>query len=137
MSKQAKALEQQLANTPLFAQTTSKQRKAIARAGKVLTWKEGEMGVKEGSKAAAFYMILEGSTIVEKDGAVVNRLRVGDFFGEVALLSGGARTANVTAAEDCTLFALGRPAFKAVVEADPPLSLALLKAMSQRLAAQS
>ncbi len=135
MSKQAKGLEQRLAKTPLFAQTTSKQRTSVARAGKVITWKEGEMGVKDGSKAAAFYMILEGSTVVEKNGTVVNKLRAGDFFGEVALLSGGARTANVTAAEDCTLFALGRPAFKAVIEADPLLSLALLKAMSQRLSA--
>ncbi|MGI9605298.1 MAG: cyclic nucleotide-binding domain-containing protein [Acidimicrobiales bacterium] len=136
MSKKAGSeLEAQLAKTPLFSRTTPKQRKALAKAGKVLPWADGKVGVKEGSKAAAFFLILDGSVDVTRGRTAVNRLRSGDFFGETALLSGGVRNATITAAENCTMFALGRPAFKALVESDPPLALAILQAMADRSAA--
>lgn len=130
-----KELEATLARTPLFGQTSSKQRKALAKAGKLLTWAEGKTGVEEGSKAAAFFLILEGAVDVDKGGTPVARLRDGDFFGETALLSGGARTASVTATTETQLFALGRPAFRSLVQNDPSLALAIMKAMAERASA--
>ncbi len=132
-----KELEATLAGTPLFGQTTPKQRKALAKAGKLLTWAEGKKGVEEGSKAAAFFLILDGSVQIDKSGTPVARLREGDFFGETALLSGGARTASATATTKTELFALGRPAFRSLVQNDPSLALAVMKAMADRASASS
>lgn len=132
-----KELEATLAATPLFGQTSSKQRKALAKAGKVLMWAEGKKGVEEGSKAAAFFLILDGAVQIDKGGSPVARLREGDFFGETALLSGGARTASVTATTETKLFALGRPAFRSLVQNDPSLALAVMKAMADRASAGS
>ena len=127
-------VEAELARTPLFSQVSKKHRKAIAKAGTVLKWKEGKVGVVEGSKAAAFFLILDGTVEIDRGGKPIARLREGDFLGESALLSGGARNASATAITECTMFALGRPAFRALVQRDGDLALDLLKAMVDRAA---
>ena len=135
MATDNKQLEAQLSSTPLFSQASRKQIKALAQAGKLISWPDGKVGVAQDSRAAAFFLILEGSVDVTKDGAAVARLRDGDFFGEVALLTGGTRTASVTARGRTELFALGRPAFRALVQNDPDLALAMMKSMADRIAA--
>ncbi len=129
----AKELEAVLARTPLFGQTSKKQRAKIVQAGRTLSWKSGKVVVEQGSRAAAFYVILDGTAEVSRGGAPINRLREGDFFGEVALLSGGDRTATVTATSDIEVFALGRPAFRSLVQSDSDLALEILKALADRV----
>lgn len=127
-------LEEELSKTPLFSQTSRKHRKAIAKAGTVLKWKEGKVGVVEGSKAAAFFLILHGRVQIDRGGKTIARLHDGDFFGEAALISGGERNASATAMTDCEIFALSRPAFRALVEIDSTLALDMLKALVDRAA---
>ena len=132
MSESTKELADRLGKVPLFSQVSAKERRTIATLGRVVDWKEGHVGVKEGSTAAAFYLILEGSVVVSNGGDIVNRLNAGNFFGEVAMLSGGKRTATVTAAENTRLFALGRPAFAAAIEGKPRIAMDVMKVMAQR-----
>ncbi len=127
-----KALAEQLAGVPLFSQATLKQRRTIAKLGKVLPWKEGATPIKQGSKGAAFFLILEGDVDVVRDGAKVARLGSGDFVGEMALLRNEPRNADVNAVTESTVFALGRPALAAALKAEPTMALALLEAMANR-----
>ncbi len=127
-----KALVERLQRIPLFSGTTKKQRVALARLGKIVNWKDGNVGVTEGSKGVAFFLILDGAVEVTRNGQVLDQLRPGGFFGEVGLLTGAPRNATVTAIDASTLFVLGRPAFSAAVKSDPDIALRLMAAMAER-----
>ena len=129
-----KQLVDRLKTVPIFATTSTKQRKQLATLGKVLKWKEGSTPITEGSKGAAFFLILEGSAEVTKAGARVAIVGPGEFVGEIALLANTPRTATVTALNDCTVFALGRPALSAALKEDSGLALNLLEAVAGRMA---
>ncbi|MEM7141025.1 MAG: cyclic nucleotide-binding domain-containing protein [Actinomycetota bacterium] len=129
-----KAITAQLKNVPLFSQTSAKQRKAIAKIGKTITWKAGSKPIEQGSKAVAFFLILDGSVEVVRDGTTVAQLGPSHFVGEIALLTGQDRTADVVATEDTTVYALGRSAFSRAIKADPAMALVLLSALAERQA---
>ncbi|MEM7341680.1 MAG: cyclic nucleotide-binding domain-containing protein [Actinomycetota bacterium] len=132
MAATEKALAEQLKGVPLFARTSAKQRKVLAGLGKVLTWKEGSMPIKEGTKGAAFFLILDGAVDVSRNGEKLARLSDGDFVGEMALLRNEPRNADVTAVSSTTVFAFGRPALAAALKSEPAMGLALLEAMANR-----
>jgi CRP-like cAMP-binding protein len=129
-----KQLVDRLKSVPIFATTSTKQRKQLATLGKVLKWKEGSTPIAEGSKGAAFFLILSGSAEVTKGEARVAVVSAGEFVGELALLSNSPRTASVTALSDCEVFALGRPALAAAFKADPSMALNMLEAVAARMA---
>lgn len=127
-----KALVEKLQRIPLFSGTTRKQRIALARQGKLVNWKDGNVGVKEGAKGVAFFLLLEGAVEVTRGDVVLDQLRAGNFFGETGLLTGAPRNADVTAIEDTKLFVLARPAFVAAVKSDPDIAIRLMSAMAER-----
>jgi CRP-like cAMP-binding protein len=127
-----KQVIEQLGQVPLFHKTSKKQRHTLAKLGKVMTWKNGSVAMKQGSKGAAFFLILDGMVDVTVDGNSVARLSDGDFVGEIALLTNQPRNATVTAVTDCNVFAFGRPGLAAALKTDPNLGLALLEAMASR-----
>ena len=59
----------------------------------------GEAVVTEGAKGSALYLVLDGCALVERNGQELARFRAGEFFGEMALLSGRARVATIRATE--------------------------------------
>ena len=105
MSSTEKQLVERLKTVPIFSSTSQKQRKNLASLGKVLKWKAGSTPITEGSKGAAFFLILEGSAEVVKGGDRVAVVHAGQFVGELALLANTPRTASVTALDDCLVFA--------------------------------
>lgn len=127
-----KEIIDQLGQVPLFHRTSKKQRQTLAKLGKVMKWREGSVAIKQGTKGAAFFLILEGMVDVSVDGQSVARLGDGDFVGEMALLTNAPRNATVTAIADCTVFAFGRPGLAAALKTDPNLGMALLEAMASR-----
>lgn len=129
-----KELVDRLGTVPIFATTSTKQRKQLAALGKVVKWKEGSTPITEGTKGAAFFLILDGQAEVTKNGARVAVVGDGEFVGELALLSKSPRTASVTALGDCTVFALGRPALAAAFKGDSSLALNMLEALAARMA---
>ena len=133
-STSEKQLIERLKSVPIFATTSTKQRKTLAQLGKILSWKEGSTPIAEGSKGAAFFLILEGSAEVTKGGARVAVAGPGEFVGEIALLANSPRTASVTAVSDCTVFALGRPGLAAALKDDSGLALNMLEALAARMA---
>jgi CRP-like cAMP-binding protein len=130
-----KAVADRLKSVPLFSQTSPRQRKSLAKLGRTLTWKAGSTPIVQGSKGAAFFLILEGSIEIVKDGTAVARMGNGDFVGEIALLKNQPRNADVNALSETTVFAFGRPALSAALKAEPAMALPLLYAMADRSSA--
>jgi CRP-like cAMP-binding protein len=127
-----KQLAQRLKGVPLFSHTSARHRKTLAKLGKVLTWKQGSVPITEGSKGAAFFLLLEGGVEISRGGAVIARVGSGEFVGEMALLRNAPRNATVSALAETMVFALGRKALHAAIKTDPSMALPPLEAMAAR-----
>jgi CRP-like cAMP-binding protein len=122
---------------PLFSQCTKKELEVIARHADELALPEGKELTKQGARGREFVVIVEGSADVHKNGRRVNRLGSGDFLGEIALISGAARTATVTTTSPTRILVLTDSGFKRVSEQVPSVHLSVLAALSQRLHADA
>jgi tetratricopeptide (TPR) repeat protein len=100
------------------------------------TFKSDELIVEEGTESDAMYIINTGSVRVwtkHKNKQVeLAVLREGNFFGEVALLTGAKRTASITAIDECHLLQLTHENFLKLNERYPNLRKTVEKAMEQR-----
>jgi CRP-like cAMP-binding protein len=95
-----------LATIPLFASLEEQERDRLARVCSTITVEAGTTLVHEGDFGYALFAIVSGSAEVSQDGSVVRTLGPGDVFGEIAVLSGGRRTASVTASTPMELVAV-------------------------------
>src|SRR5262249_20098817 len=86
--------------------------------------------VQVGEAGDAFYLLLEGRAAVAGKSRV---LRPGDFFGEMALLDGGPRSATITATTPARVIRLPRRAFVKAVEEDPQVALAVMAVLAARV----
>ena len=94
--------EKALEAVPLFAGLTRKERQEVARHADVIDLPAAYHLVDQGAFAHEFFVLLEGSVEVTKDGEHLTDLGPGDFFGEVALVEHDRRTASVTATTPVT-----------------------------------
>jgi CRP-like cAMP-binding protein len=120
-------------SVPLFSHCGKKELEAIARTADLIVVPEGMNLVTEGQHTNEFVVIAEGSADVTRDGEKLTSLGSGDFFGEIALVTGGPRTATVTSNEESTLLVLTDRAFWPLAEEMPSIQTAVMKALAERL----
>ncbi len=125
--------ERALGATPLFAGLSKRQLREIARSSGVATYQEGATVVKEGAEGNVFYLILDGAVRVVRKGRTVGRMSAGNFFGEMSLLDGAPRTADIITEAPTRLLSLPRSSFRAAVRSDGRLALRIMEAMAGRL----
>jgi CRP/FNR family cyclic AMP-dependent transcriptional regulator len=127
-----------LARSTIFSVLQRGSLDALARAATVRRFAGGEVLVKEGDEAVAFYVVCQGQLeavkgLGQEGERVVGTLNPGDFFGEMALLDGFPRAASVRAATDCECLVLTRWDFLAEVRSNIQVALAILPVLSRRL----
>jgi CRP/FNR family cyclic AMP-dependent transcriptional regulator len=88
---------------------------------------------RQGEIGTGFFVVVTGGVRVIRDGTEVARLGPGDFFGELSVLDGRPRTAQVIADGVTTCLALATWDFEAVLLAEPRVSLAILRGLAGRL----
>ena len=129
--------EEQLAGVPLFSQLPRKDLTRLGRAVVERNYKKGDTIVKEGEQAVAFFIVTKGKVEVSAgQGAkrqMLNELKPGAFFGEMALLDGAPRAATVKALEDTECLVLSRWDFVAELRTNPQLAVGILPVLSRRL----
>jgi CRP-like cAMP-binding protein len=89
--------------------------------------------VRKGQRGETFYVILDGEAAISLPRGRSVALGAGDFFGELALLDGGPRTATITAKTPVLAMGIARRPFLKLVSGDSELALGLLKVMAERL----
>jgi CRP-like cAMP-binding protein len=94
----AAAVEETLSRIPLFSRMGPKELKKLGERMQERRFGEGQAIATEGRTGIGFFVIEEGSATVSRKGEVVGELGPGDFFGEVALIDAGTRSATVVAA---------------------------------------
>ncbi len=78
-------------------------------------------------------MLLDGQAKVEVNGRTRRRLGPGDFFGEIALLDGGPRTATVTTVTPVHVLFIARWNFRELLNDQPALAIKMLEAVAAKL----
>ena len=121
-----------LKQVPLFQGLDDKSLKRLAETFIDRSFVTGQELTIEGSGGVGFFVIESGEARVTVDGEERRTLGAGDFFGEVALLDAGLRTATVTAASDGKMYGLTQWQFRPLVEENASIAWPLLQAMAKR-----
>jgi len=121
-----------LRSIPLFAGIDEKHLKRIAEGFSDRTFSAGDELVVEGSGGVGFFVIESGEARVSVEGEPRRELGPGDYFGEVALIDGGSRTATVTATTDGKIYGMTSWQFRPLVEDNASIAWPLLEAMARR-----
>jgi CRP/FNR family transcriptional regulator, cyclic AMP receptor protein len=115
---------------PLFARLPRRQLRGIAKLAKIVDYAPAEVIVQAGERGDSFYLMLDGrASVLGKSRA----LRPGDFFGEMALIDGGPRSATITAASPVRVMKLPRQAFLKALKADPKIGLTIMETLAERV----
>ena len=122
-----------LKRAPLFEGLTKKELTELARATDELTVPAGTVLCREGSLGNEFFVVVEGSAEVTRDGTVLAMRSNGDFFGEIALIATTKRTATVTATTELRCFVLTSRAFRAVLDDNRGVERKVTQALAERL----
>ncbi|HEY0141539.1 MAG TPA: mechanosensitive ion channel family protein [Thermoanaerobaculia bacterium] len=106
---------------------------SIAAAARVHFYSRGETILRRGDAGDSMFIVHEGEVVVRIDGSDVARLTAGDFFGEMALLTGEARTADIVAASDVVAIEIAKNALQPVMRDHPELASSISeKVMARR-----
>src|SRR6266700_8246255 len=117
---------------PLFATVSKQGLRAIVEAADEIDVPAGTALVREGEHDRYLYVITAGTAVVTIEGRKRSELFPGDFFGELAFLSGTPRTATVKAYTDLTVMALDPRKLDVIVTKEPAIARQLLAAMARR-----
>lgn len=128
-----KEIADRLASVPLFSRCTKSDLKIVARHVETLTVSDGRLLCRAGDQGDALFVLLEGTAVVNRDGIEVARLGAGDYFGELALLDPGPRSADVTVTSDAVLAVLGVRMFRVLLRDVPTISAKLLADLAGRV----
>lgn len=120
---------------PVFAELDDAELEQVARLFKQRTFAPGETVAKEGSGGAAFYLIESGTATVTVVGQERPALGPGDYFGEIALIDEGARSATITATDALVCYGLTYWDFRPLVMGNASICWKFLQFMVQRLRA--
>lgn len=118
---------------PLFQKLSDRELKTLAANFTDRKFKAGQELTAEGQGAAGFFVIESGEADVTVEGEKRRTLGPGDYFGEIALISSGSRTATITATSDGMSYGLTPWQFRPLVEEHAQIAWPLLEALAARV----
>jgi CRP/FNR family transcriptional regulator, cyclic AMP receptor protein len=122
-----------LARAPLLAGVDADGIARIAARVVEVDFPKDHVIARQGEIGTGFFLVASGSVRVVRDGETIARIGPGDFFGELSVLDGRRRIAQVVADEPTVCLALASWDFEAVVKEQPAVALAILRGLAGRL----
>jgi CRP-like cAMP-binding protein len=126
-----------LARVPLFAHCGKRELAQIARIADEIDLPAGKTLTREGAPGREFFVLLEGTVDVRQNSRLLRPRGPGDFIGEIALVTGKARTATVTAVTPVRAVVIVDRAFRELLRRSPEIQGKILEAVADRLATSS
>lgn len=122
-----------LRRVPLFAGLDGRELQEVGRLADTVDLPAGRVLTHQGRSASEFFVIVNGSVRIERDGRTVKHLADGDFLGEIALIDGGPRTATATVETAGRFLVVGHREFHSLLERFPKIQLVVLEALARRV----
>ena len=129
----ARASSAVLKKVPLFAGLDDRELEQIAATMRERRFSEGDTVTEEGAGGAGFFVVEEGEAEVSVDGEPRGTIHAGDYFGEIALLTGSDRTATIKAKTEMVCWGMTPWDFRPLVESNSTIAWKLLTAMADKL----
>jgi len=127
---------ERLSNVPIFAPLSDEETRKLAGASLARVFAPGESIVRQGQTGNSMFVIHRGTVDIQlkEEGATksLRKLREGDFFGEMGLLTGEPRTATVLAEEETEVLEINNLCLKPILEENPELAAALSQIIEER-----
>jgi CRP/FNR family transcriptional regulator, cyclic AMP receptor protein len=122
-----------LHSIPLFGRFDRKHLERLGMLTEEVDVPAGKVLIRQGELGDDLMVIVAGTVDVERDGVRVNTLRSGDFFGEIAVIDRGPRTATVTASTPTRLLVINHRDFNALMDEFPDVAAQVLVTLAHRL----
>ena len=122
-----------LAQVPLFAECDKRQLQQVAAAAVEISIDPGKVLVREGEPGHECFVIVSGTATVSRDGSTIATLGPGAVVGELAPLTGGVRTATVTADSAMEVLVIAQREFNGLIEEVPGFAVQLLRNLAVRM----
>jgi CRP/FNR family cyclic AMP-dependent transcriptional regulator len=126
---------QLLARVPLFAGVTAAGIEELGAIADEVEVRPGTVLTHQGYREGYFFIVVEGTVRIERDGQTIASLGPGEFLGEIALLDAGPRTATAIAETPARLLSLNYEMFHELLGASPEIRSAILEVVGERLRA--
>jgi CRP/FNR family cyclic AMP-dependent transcriptional regulator len=121
--------------TSIFSRMSEASLRSVLKSAVQKTSPAGTKIVQEGKGGVGFYLILEGKAEVIREGEKLAELGVGNFFGELSVIDGAPRTADVIAMTDTSCLVITQWAMKSLIENHPEIAQGMLAELVRRLRA--
>ena len=122
-----------LAATPLFGSVDATGLEHIAEKTVEVEFPADRVIARQGEVGTGFFIVASGSARVVRDGRTIVTLGPGDFFGELSVLDGRPRVAQVVASEPTMCLGLASWDFETVIRDQPSVALAIMRGLAERL----
>lgn len=122
-----------LSRVPLFSTCSRRELREIASLGTPVEVDEGRVLTKQGAPGREFFLVLEGKAECIVKGRRVAVFGPGDYFGELAVIEGGTRTATVTATTPMELLVLSTSEFASLLRSSSSIGIKMLTALARRV----
>jgi CRP-like cAMP-binding protein len=122
-----------LRKVPLFGACDERQLAFIASQVEEMDFAAGHVLCREGESGGEFFVIVSGTAEVKRGGRDVGQLGAGDFFGEIALIDRGPRTATVVAISAMRCLVLSHSQFRNVLRQNGAIAISVLEQLGQRI----
>ena len=127
--------EEVLRTIPLFAGCSAHDLRFIASRARTRDYPAGAIVCTQGRPADGFFLIVDGRAEARRDGVLLRGMGPGDFFGEIALIDAGPRTATVRATTPLSCFVIGSQQFRDILGQNAEIAVRVLDAVTRRLRA--
>jgi CRP-like cAMP-binding protein len=122
-----------LGAVPLFSVCTQSELRSIAQLGTPVGVDGGTVLTQQGKPGREFFLVLGGEASCRVRKKEVKRFKAGGYFGELALLHGGIRTADVVAVTDMDLLVFDAREFRSLLATTPNIAIKMLGSLAERL----
>jgi CRP-like cAMP-binding protein len=122
-----------LKRTPLLSDLGRRELAEVERLVDEVDVPAGRVLMREGDAGREFFVLVSGTVGIDRGGTRIRTLEAGDFFGEIALLAEGPRTATATTDGPATLLVLGHREFHSLMDKYPAIRTSVLDALAKRI----
>ena len=126
-----------ISRVPLFAGCSKKELRMIANVADQIERPEGKTLIKEGRLGSEFFILIDGTVSVSRDGRKLRDLAAGEWVGEVALIARVPRTATVVTTSPIRALVLTGGGFSQLIGDNPSIAAKVLAVLGERVAPET
>ena len=126
-----------ISRVPLFATCSKKELRLIANLADQVEWREGKTVILEGRLGSEFFVLIEGTVSVSRDGERLRDLTAGEWVGEIALISNAPRTATVVTTSPVRALVLTGGGFSQLIKDNPSIAAKVMAVLGERVAPET